>query len=624
MKRIRFLWGAALSALVLAAACGPAAEPTATTGAQPTATKAAAATSTTAAAAATATTAPAAATATRPAAVATATVASARVHPIPIMGMPPQNPAAKKGGIFRDGSTAPVPDFGVWDSAVGTTLEVAVQTTDSLLDRNEFEPRKQDQILTNFAYDWWTNAAGTEYTFLLTKGAKFFDGKEVTCADVEFSLETLRDARDATGATLRRSPRARWLSRVKDISCPDPYTVSMKTDGTPLPSLPATLAVSSFAILPKHTFEGNLDLTWKEPAKNGMGTFIPNQYVPGEKVVFKRNPNYWNQPYPYLDGYESINFGSTTAGTAAFRVGRAEGGITLPPTIRKQLMDEGKMWQPVTGSSDGFTGYQANFTRAPWNDPRFSLAMRCAIDTAQVNATGNDGEGYEGPAGLPASDSGIEGAPDWAITMAEWQAVHPCHGPSGDAANMEKRRQMARDLLAQMGFTAQNPAKPTSYYANPDRTFEVVQNNLALVGIQVQAKVVTTSERYEIQTNATMDILQQGFVTSRRDPDHWFYEQYFGTSDRNYGRYQNAEIDALIDKQSRTLDKAERYKIIKEIQLMLLKNNAKVAARVSQNTRAFAIWARDIYWNEPANNQNTAAKYARVWIDPDLKAKFGG
>ena len=574
-----------LAAIV--AACGPAAEPTATSAPR-----------------ATATTAPAA-TATKPAEV--------KNRPLAVLSSPPPNPQAQKGGVFRTLSSEDPPDFGIWDSAVGSTFEVAIPVTDTLFDRNEFQPGKMEELLPNLAYDWWTDATGEKWTFKLREGAKFHDGAPFTCADVKFSLEVIRDARDATGSKLRRSPRGAWLGRVKDIRCPDASTVEIVTNG-PLPSIPATLAVSSFAIMPKHIFEGKLELLIKQ-ASPGVGAFMFESHTTTESVKLKRNPNYWNQPYPYLDGVWVVNVGSNTAMQSAMRVGRAELGSSsglFTAGLREQLIAEGKIVVPRKEARDGFNGWQANWTRKPWSDPRFSLAMRCAIDSKKVIETAENGQTFEGPI-FPLAET--PGGSPWAVTKAEWMAVHPCHGPSGDAANMEKRRQIARDLLKDMGFTAENPAQPTSYTVGNDQVFIAVLNDLAQVGINVKFRSVTTNERYNIQTNGETDILQQGFATSRRDPDHWLYEQYYSTSDRNYGKYTNPEIDVLIDKQSRTLDVVERKKTINQIEKMLLRDNAKIVVRHSLTAPEFASWVKDVYWGEPGNSQNTSVKRARIWID---------
>ena len=36
----------------------------------------------------------------------------------------------------------------------------------------------------------------------------------------------------------------------------------------------------------------------------GTGPFIFESYAPNESFVANRNPDYWNQPYPYLDRVE--------------------------------------------------------------------------------------------------------------------------------------------------------------------------------------------------------------------------------------------------------------------------------------------------------------------------------
>jgi hypothetical protein len=141
--------GGTVSAFVLAlAGCGPTANPTATTSAQPTSTTQAAATATTAAAptatgGAQATTTPGA----------TATAAEVRLRPVPVLPLPAQNPLVQKGGVFRTLTNQDPVNFGVWDSANGNTLLGSVPTMDSLLDRNEFELGKNEQILPSVAYD---------------------------------------------------------------------------------------------------------------------------------------------------------------------------------------------------------------------------------------------------------------------------------------------------------------------------------------------------------------------------------------------------------------------------------------------------------------------------------------
>ena len=54
-----------------------------------------------------------------------------------------------------------------------------------------------------------------------------------------------------------------------------------------------------------------------------------------------------------------------------------------------------------------------------------------------------------------------------------------------------------------------------------------------------------------------------------------FYENYYSTSDRNYSRYKNPEVDKLIDQQSAEADKDKRKKLVWEIEKKLADDAAR-------------------------------------------------
>lgn len=618
-RRLRIVFGPAVAlAFLLAVACTPAAESTATTAPEPTATTAAEATATTASAAPTATTA-AAATATTGAAAPTATTAPVEVklRPVAVLDSPDANPNAQHGGTFRYLNTTYPADFSVWESAVGGVINGMAPSNDTLLEFNAWEEGKGEELLPNIAYDWWTDASGERWTFALTEGVKFHDGTDFTCEDAAFMVNTIRNEEDATGDELRRSPRAQYLRRVTDVQCADDLTLNVFTDG-PLPSLPVAFALGNFVLMPKHVFEGNLEALLDNIGP-GVGPFIAGEIIPGETITMSRNPNYWNQPYPYLDEYILINSGSTGSMQAAFRVGRGEKG-TLPAPLRPELVATGMFTQALPLIRHGGMGIQANWTREPWNDPRFSLALKCAIDSSKLIATALDGDGYESPM-FPLSE--IPGGTSWGLSKAEWKAIHPCHGPT-DETNMDERREIARGLMAEMGFTADNPARPETYlwasFVSP--RWPPILDDLGQVNIIPESRTLETGAAYEANYAGEFDFNTWGFITARNDPDHWLYEQYYSTSDRNYGKYTNPELDALIDLQSITLDRTEREAVVKEISTLLLTDNVKIWAYWFKDVTNVPIWVND-YNNITPQNQNTTGKLTRVWIDPDLLDQWG-
>lgn len=594
-RRLRIVFGPAMAlGFLLAVACAPAADPTATT---------AAATATLAA--------PPAATAT------SAPTGEVKVRPVAVLDAPAVNASAVHGGIFRYLNTSYPADFSIWESAVGTVINGLAPSHDTLLEFNAWEEGRGGDLLPNVAYDWWTDEGGNEWTFALTPGIKFHDGVGFTCEDAKFMVDVIRTSADVTGEELRRDPRQFYLRRVTDVQCADDNTLKVITDG-PLPSLPVALALGNFVLMPKHVFEGDLD-NLLDQIGPGIGPFVVDEIVPGETITMVRNAEYWNQPYPYLDEYRFVNSGSTGAMQAAFRVGRGERG-SLPATIRPELVASGMFTQALPLIRHGGMGIQANWTREPWNDPRFSLALKCAIDSKKLIDTAQDGDGWESPM-FPLEE--LPGGTSWGLTKEEWKAISPCHGPTVET-NMEERRQIARDLMAEMGFTADNPARPDTYlwssFVSP--RWPPILDDLNAVNIFPESRDLETGAAYEANYAGEFDFNTWGFVTARHDPDHWLYEQYYSTSDRNYGKYTNPELDALIDLQSITLDRAEREEIVKEISTLLLTDNVKIWAYWFMDTTTVPIWVKD-FNNISPSNQNSTSKLTRVWIDDALLNEWG-
>ena len=606
------LAGVLLALSLIAAACAPAADPTATTAATaPTATTAAAATATTAAAP-TATTAAGAPTAT------SAAMDDVKLRPVPVVATPAPDPNAKFGGILRIVDNDHPADWSAWEGAASEP-GAAAKVNDTLLEYNAWEVWGSEELLPNVAYDWWTDASGENWTLLLEEGVMYTDGVEFTCADAEFMLETMKNGFDSTGDELRRSPRAGYIQRVEDVSCADDYTLNLTTDG-PLPSLPATLATGFFQLYPKHVFEGNL-FSMLDQLGPGIGPFMFESYQPGEVIRYARNPEYWNQPYPYMDGIEDINLGARSASTAAIRVGRAELADISSGTKEALVADEFLSHTPKY-VDQGFRGLQTNFTREPWNDPRFSLAMRCAIDGQKATDTGYSGFGFESPV-FPLEE--LSGGSKWGLTKAEWQAIGPCHGPSGET-DMEARRDIARGLLADMGFTAENPARPFTYVWTPTSVSDhwpSVLDDLQKVNIWPDHTPIETARAYDKNYAGEFDFNIWSYSTPRSDPDTWLYEHFYSTSDRNYGKYTNPEIDALIDLQSVTIDAEERANLVKEISTILLEDNAKIFLVHYGFQEFWAPWLKGYFRAGVNSTGQTSYKHTRQWIDEDLKASLG-
>lgn len=151
---------------------------------------------------------------------------------------------------------------------------------------------------------------GNDYVIHLRHGIKWSDGKPITADDVVFTWQNI--IFDGYGNTSTRDSIIidGKLPTVKKI---DDYTVEFKT---PQPFAPFIRMLST-PIAPKHIFEPAVKkgkeyfetfLSTNIDPKTLVisGAFKLKEYVPAQRVVFERNPNYYminknNQKLPYLD-----------------------------------------------------------------------------------------------------------------------------------------------------------------------------------------------------------------------------------------------------------------------------------------------------------------------------------
>lgn len=151
---------------------------------------------------------------------------------------------------------------------------------------------------------------GKDYIIHLRRGIKWSDGKEITADDVVFTWQNI--IFDGFGNTSIRDSVVidGKLPTVKKI---DKYTVKFTT---PKPFAPFIRLLSS-PIAPKHVyepavkkgkeyFESFLSTNTNPKTFVTSGAFRLKEYVPAQRVVFERNPNYYminknNEKLPYLD-----------------------------------------------------------------------------------------------------------------------------------------------------------------------------------------------------------------------------------------------------------------------------------------------------------------------------------
>ena len=167
------------------------------------------------------------------------------------------------------------------------------------------------------AESWTRSADGLTWIFNLRDGVRWHDGEPFTAADVEFTFNRIIyndevPARERATFLLRHlDDSGQWQEAPITVTALDDLTVEFRL---PVPFAPFLRAMSA-AIFPKHLLEEHVDAgafaeVWgidTDPAEViGTGPFKISSYEPRERVVLKRNDDYWlkdgaGNSLPYLD-----------------------------------------------------------------------------------------------------------------------------------------------------------------------------------------------------------------------------------------------------------------------------------------------------------------------------------
>lgn len=301
--------------------------------------------------------------------------------------LPYADPNAVKGG------RAAIGFLGAFDSLNPFNLKAG--STAQGLNGNVFETlmtRSLDEPFTLYgliAKTIETNPERTHVTFRLDPRAHFSDGTPITSDDVRFTFELLK--------TKGRPQQRAAYSLIKSIETPDLWTVHYEIAAAGDREMPLTLAL--MPVLPRHA----VDLTRFDDANLnvpiGSGPYKIAEVKPGERLILKRDPNYWGKDLPIRRGlfnFDEIDieyfrdanslFEAFAAGLLDFREETSPVRWTMAydfPAIRDHR--DLKEALPI-GGPKGMEGFVFNLRRPLFDDVRVREALSLMFDFEWINA----------------------------------------------------------------------------------------------------------------------------------------------------------------------------------------------------------------------------------------------
>jgi peptide/nickel transport system substrate-binding protein len=237
-----------------------------------------------------------------------------------------------------------------------------------------------------------------------------------------------------------------------------------------------------------------------------------------------------------------------------------------------------------------------NGTKKPFNDPRVRQAVSLVLDRQeliQISELGNAAQGgYLQPGGT------------WAISDDQRKKV-----PGYDKTDIAE----AKKLLASAGVT--EPQSGTLLNRS-DPTFQAggiwVQGTLKKVlGWDYKLDVKDSASASAAAAATQFDLCHWRYGLTFDDPDATFGQLLTSKAASNWSRIGDAEADALFEKQSQTLDAAQRKQLVQQLELKYLNNFPHLTLYFPKLAHAL--------WNVVQNYHLTGAifvnqRYQDVWL----------
>ncbi len=183
----------------------------------------------------------------------------------------------------------------------------------------------------DLAERWEVSKDGRVWTFYLRRGVRWSDGKSFTADDVVFTFNEVY-YNDSVPTSVRDILTIKG-KKIK-VEKVDDYTVRFIL---PEPFAPFLNALS-VEILPKHKLEryvkeGTFNTAWNvntDPKEIvGTGPWVIKEYVKGQRVVYERNPYYWERDeegnrLPYIERRVGIIVSDPDTAILKFTNGEAD------------------------------------------------------------------------------------------------------------------------------------------------------------------------------------------------------------------------------------------------------------------------------------------------------------
>ncbi len=406
------------------------------------------------------------------------------------------------------------------------------------------------------ADSWKISADGKSWTLHIRDGVTFADGTPVTAADAKFTLER---------AASKDSNFEDNFALIDHAVATDPHTLVVILK-KPSASFLAYASLYAASIVPEKMVNAQGKGFWEHPV--GSGPFVLTEWVKNDHIALKRNPHYWQKPYPYLDGLRFDVLTDDNTRMLKFRSGELDIATNVPPNQVESLKKvKGVAVKLFPQMRYDYIYY--NHARKPINDIRVRRALNYATDRQAILKSVLFGYGQAAASMLPP--------------MLYWNDQLKPY-----PFDVAKAKSLLQEAGYGNGFSIEILVVAGDNQASQIAT--ILKDEYGAIGVDLKVTVLEAGTIRARRKAADFDMIKGYYTSDVIDPDELvaFGLDYAGGAIAKYMSFKNDRLSQLAADAEAEMNPQKRKAMYLEIQKIAYDQFATIPLYYADNRTA--LW----------------------------------
>ena len=359
----------------------------------------------------------------------------------------------------------------------------------------------------------WDIPDSTTYIFYLREGVRFHDGRELTAADVVYTVRSILDGTVQTA-------KVGTYRLVDVVEALDPYTVRFKLSEPYAPFL-WNLIPEAIGIVPDGAGPDFVD----HPI--GTGPFVFDHYIRDGEIVLRANDDYFGEP-PSLDAVRFKIVPDAVVRALELRKGTVDIALNMLPADMVEALRSEPHLEVLNSEGSNYQYLTFNLEDPLFRDIRVRRAIAHAVDREGIVKYLWRNQARLADSVLPPEN--------WAY--------------SSDVTRYPYDPELARSILEEAGYQDLSFTYRTSQDPLGLLQAAVLQQQFSEMGINMEIRSNEFATFFADVIAGNFQIYSLRWVGGNNDPDIFnliFHSAMFPPNGANRGRYDNPEVDRLID-----------------------------------------------------------------------------